>query len=109
MPSGQYEKIKNALLSIGFSVEEADKQISELGKVIQLTVIEHIAAENKDDKLAFAKDPESYVKNRYDTQSLADIVSKVSGKVISEYFSEVTKDLPNSKRTEFFAKIGITQ
>ena len=109
MPTEQYENIKSALLSIGFSADAADKQIGELSEVIQLSVVQQIVAENENDNQAIAQDPEGYIKSHYDAQSLADMTAKVSGRLVSEYFAEITKDLPEAQRTEFFVKIGLTQ
>ena len=107
MNDEQYQKIKDIMISIGFSEKGADEQLNELGKIIQMSVIERVAQENKDSIKALTQDPESFIKKRYNKEELVSLTIEVAVKVTEDYIKEITKDLSPAQKSDFFKQLGL--
>lgn len=98
------QKTINALLSIGFSPENAEKQISELGSVITMSIMKKIIEENPDQMLD-DNNIQEFIKSKYTNEDIGKIVTEESGIVFMDYFKEVTKNLSDEEKQRFFDQL----
>lgn len=99
------DKITNALIEVGFNQNEINLQIEKLGKIIQLSVLKRVISDNNAEKEKINEDVTSYIKSKYSDQEFSRIVQEESGKIVEEYFNQVTMNLDEEKRKNFYQSI----
>jgi len=97
-------KTIDALVSIGFTQESAEKQIKELNDIILSLVAKRVADENPDIELS-VNNYGSVVKEKYAAGKYEQLLTEISSNVVSDYFEAVTKNLVPLKRDEFYRKV----
>lgn len=94
----------NALLSIGFSQEEAQNQLKELNDLILALVAQQVAEENPGVELT-AENFKEVVENKYSKEQYQELFQKIAAEAVKGYFEAVTKDLIPLKRDAFFKEV----
>lgn len=98
------ETIKKALQSIGYSIEEAEKQIEEVGKVITMAILHKLLQKHSGGKLT-PQGLENFLKVTYNAQYIRTVIDEESNNIVSEYLREVTMVLPQDKKEAFNQQI----
>jgi len=98
------QKVINALVSIGFSASEAEKQISELGGVITMSILKKVIEENPNQSLN-DDNVQEFIQSRYTKDDIGKIVTEESAVVLMDYFKEVTKNLSEEEKQKFFDQL----
>ena len=96
--------MKEALLTIGFRSEEAEKQITELGELILMTVLARVVRDKNATNLT-PDNLEKFLTESYRPEELKLLVDEESGKVVGEYLQTITSDLPEDKKQAFYSQI----
>lgn len=101
------EHIKSAMISIGFSEGEADKQLSELGDVVSLKFVEKVIEAKKGtlNGIIDTSNIEEFIKNNLSPEETIRILQEDITPLVNEYWTEITKDLPREKQSLFFNSI----
>lgn len=86
-----FQKIKDALISINFSPEEADRQLKELSDII-LT--------------AFHDKMSTFTGDKSDQKAVSGILVEAAAPIINDYFKEVSGGLREGEKKEFLAKLN---
>lgn len=98
------ETIKKALQSIGYSLEEAEKQIEEVGKVVTMAILHKLLQKHSDEKLT-PQGLENFLKATYNAQYIRTVIDEESNNIVSEYLREVTMVLPQDQKEAFNQQI----
>jgi len=90
-PEELFRKIKEALISINFSSDEADRQLKELSDVIMVV---------------FQQKLEEFKGDKKDKVVITQLLVDSAAPIINDYFKEVSRGLGESKKKEFFSKLN---
>ena len=85
------KKIKEALFSIGFSEEEASKQITDLTEILIATAAPKINSLSENEKTP---------------EKVGNIFGQTSIPIISNYFIEISKSLNDADREKFWSTLN---
>ena len=94
------ETIKKALQSIGYSVEEAEKQIEEVGKLMTMAILHKLLQKHSGEKLT-PQGLENFLKITYNAQYIRTVINEESNNIVSEYLKEITMVLPADQKENF--------
>lgn len=86
------EVIKKSLMSAGFSFEEAELQIEEVGKVITMAILHRLLKEKAAVKELTVENIEKFLKDNFTVQYLKLVVDEESNKIAEEYLEVVKKE-----------------
>jgi hypothetical protein len=100
------EKIKLAMVGIGFSEVEAEGQLRDLGEIIVLAITKKIIDHHFPNQLPTSKQLEEAVKAKYTEKDLAKLISEQSVPIISEYFEEITVSISPEQQQKFYQHIS---
>ncbi|MEK7648991.1 MAG: hypothetical protein AAB400_03715 [Patescibacteria group bacterium] len=103
-----FEKITDLLThSLGFSQSGAQRQLTELEKIIMGAIIRRMAEERgvSLSSLQSQKKLEAFFETFSDEKKLKNIIEHESTRVLKEYFSTVTAGLDTRKRAQFYSTL----
>lgn len=103
-----FDQVADLLIhSLGFSKQGAERQISEIEKIIMAAIIKKMAEEKKVslDTLNSEKKLTTFFQSFSDENKLKEIVEHESTRVLNEYFTTVTAGLANNERTHFYSTL----
>ena len=86
------EIIKKSLVSTGFSLEEAEHQIEEVGKLVTMAILHRLLKEKTEVKELTVENIEKFLKENFNVQYLKLVVEEESNKIVEEYLKVVTPD-----------------
>lgn len=96
------QKVKEALIAIGFSEEEAENQSNGLSEIVILSFYKKLSElEGSEDPVLLEKSKEKYSK-----EELSKILLETAVPTINSYFNEVSADLPEEKKKMFYEKLS---
>ncbi len=98
------ETIKKALQSIGYSIEEAEKQIEEVGKVITMAILHKLLQKHSGEKLT-PQGLENFLKVTYNAQYIRTVIDEESNNIVTEYLKEITMVLPADQKETFARQV----
>jgi len=90
-PEELFQKIKDVLISINFSADEADRQLKELSEIIMVAFHQRLT-DFKGDK-----------KNK---ETIAKLLMETAGPIINDYFKEISGGLNEEEKKEFVTKLN---
>jgi len=79
------EAIKKSLIAVGFSLEEAEQQIEEVGKLITMAILHRLLQEKAEVKELTLGNIEKFLKDNFTVQYLKLVVEEESQKIVQEY------------------------
>jgi len=79
------EVIKKSLIAVGFSLEEAESQIEEVGKIITMAILHRLLKEKTEVKELTLENIEKFLKDNFTVQYLKLVVEEESQKIVQEY------------------------
>jgi len=97
----KFEKMKSAMAFIGFSKEEAEKQINELGEIILMETMKKIIEDNPNENLN-NENINDFIKNKYSEEEMIKISAEKSVLTIKNYLDEITSGLDENKKKYFY-------
>ncbi len=103
-----FEKITDLLIhSLGFSKQGAERQLSEIEKIIMAAIIKRMAEEKgvSPDTLKTEKSLEVFFQSFSDEKKLKKIIEHESTRVLNEYFTTVTAGLATRERSHFYSTL----
>ena len=92
------EILKKSLVAIGFSIQEAEKQIEEVGKIITMAILEKLLKEKAAAEKLTAQNFQDYLKSNFTAEYLKVVVDQESNRIVEEYRKAVSVDLPSDKK-----------
>lgn len=101
------EIIKNSLSSIGYSVEEAENQIQEVGKLVIMAILHRLIQEKANVQLKnlTPQNIKKFLEENFNANYLRLVIQEESNNLIENYLNEITQDLPAGKKDSFFRQI----
>lgn len=93
-----------ALISIGFSDAEADRQLRELNDIILRKAVERVIGEAPS-PLNSQSDMKTLVEMYYSPEDFRKIFSEVAGEVMEGYYRSVCRQLDPNQKVEFYQQI----
>jgi len=94
-------KLQDALVFIGFTKDESEKQIDDLNKLVSIGIINKIIEENQNEDLNEANIG-NFIKNKYSEEEIENMSAEISEIIIEGYFDDITKDLSESRKKYFY-------
>jgi len=88
------------LIYLGFTKEEAEKQVGELDEIIGFSFSKRIEEEAETEVNPDKFD--EYIKENYPEEELKKILAEVSGEEVKNYIDAVTRDMPKEKIDHFY-------
>ena len=98
------ETIKKALQSIGYSIEEAEKQIEEVGKLMTMAILHKLLQKHSGEKLT-PQGLENFLRSTYNAAYIRTVIDEESNTIVTEYLKEITMVLPADKKDSFNKQI----
>lgn len=99
------EIVKRSLLSLGFSTEEAENQIIEVGKIVTMAIFQRLLKERTPADDLTPQNIEKYLRSNFNAIYLKQVIELESNKIVEEYLKVVTKDLPVSQKQDFYQQV----
>ena len=99
------EIIKQALISIGFSADDANPQIAKIGDIVSIAIITRLLKEKPDIKDKMTENFEELLEQNFSPKYIKQVTQEESGKIVGEYLTEITKNFPEDKKRVFFTQI----
>ena len=103
-----FDQVADLLIhSLGFSKQGAERQLSEIEKIIMATIIKRMAEEKKisPHTLTSEKSLEHFFTSFSDEKKLKRIIEEESTRVLKEYFQTVTAALGGTERKRFYSSL----
>ena len=100
------EVIKKSLQSIGYSLEEAEKQIEHVGKVVTMAILHKLLAKYDEDRKLTPQDLEKFLRANFNATYLQVVIEEESDKIVKEYLKEVIFVLPKDKKATFSSQVS---
>lgn len=102
----QNEKIVAALKGIGFPEDEAKKQLSDLGQVIILAVIDRMQKEHPGNPDLNENNLEAFIATHYPLESFDKIFAEVGNGILAEYFGAILKGRSEEETKNFMTAVS---
>lgn len=100
------ENIQNALISIGFTKEEAKYQIEEIGEIVSKLILARLLKEQSvDTNNLTPKELKNFFKTNFQAEYINSVIQEESGKIIGSYLTQITKNLSEDKKQKFYSLI----
>jgi Holliday junction resolvasome RuvABC DNA-binding subunit len=93
-----------ALISIGFSQNEADRQLRELNDMILRKAVERVIGEAPS-PLSSENDMKTLVEMYYSPEDFKRIFSEVAGEVMEGYYRSISRQLDPQQKVDFYQQI----
>lgn len=93
--------ILEAFVGVGFTEDEAKKQLEKLGELIQNAIVIRMEKENPNIEL---NDEE--IDKAYSKEDLGRIYKETVAKIMDEYLDSITHNLTPIKKQEFMATVA---
>ena len=87
----QIDKLKEAIVTIGFSEDTAKKQLNEMSEIITMAILKRLMDEKNIsiDELNTAEDFQKAFSSNYTKEELEKIIKEEAGKIFYKYFSRI--------------------
>lgn len=101
--SETFEKIKTILKILDFSDEQIIKQMKELGEVMIMSIWLRFSETKNNQSLQTLKQEftqenlEKFLNENYSKEEIQDIIKQESEKIITDYFTEISKNASEEK------------
>lgn len=92
------EVLKNSLVNLGFSIQEAEKQIEEVGKIITMAILEKLLKEKTAIEKITVQNFQNYLKSNFTAEYLKIVVDQESNRIVEEYLKAVSVNLSPDKK-----------
>ena len=99
------EVVKKSLLSIGFSIEEAEIQIVEVGKIVTMAIFQRLLKERTPAEDLTPQNIQKYLESNFNSIYLKQVIEFESNKIVEDYLMAVTKDLPAPQKQDLYQQI----
>jgi len=99
------ETIKKSLQSIGYTLEEAENQIEEVGKLITMAILHKLLKKHGVDGKLTPEGLKEFLKERYNAMYLRVVIEEESNNIIQEYLKEITIVLSPDKKENFYRQV----
>lgn len=110
-----FDQVSDLLIdSLGFSKQGAERQLSEIEKIIMAAIIKRMAEEKgaSPASLKSEKKLEQFFASYTDEKKLKKIIEEESTRVLKDYFQTVTAALGGVERKRFYSSlqmiVGVT-
>lgn len=94
------EKLKQALVTIGFCEEVATQQVNDLNEVILQAVAIRLAKESGKPQLTL-EELQQLISSKQTDGSLKSITEEESSRVVGEYIDHITRNFSTEKKQQF--------
>ncbi len=104
----EFEKLeltKRSLTLLGFTEEEAEKQINEVGKLITMAIFQRLLKERSSQTDLTPENVKNYLKQNFTAQYVKEVIEIESVKIVEEYLKVVTQDVSPEQKEKFLAQI----
>ena len=98
------ETIKKALQSVGYSLEEAEKQIEEVGKLMTMAILHKLLQKHSGEKLT-PQGLDNFLRQSYNAQYIRTVIDEESSNIVMEYLKEVTMVLSPEQKEKFTQQV----
>lgn len=105
MERQKLETIKNALLGIGYSIEEVEIQIEEVGKLMTMAILHKLLKKHDYNGKLTPEGLKIFLKERYNSEYLKLVIEEESDNIIQEYLKEISLVLNEEKRNSLYKAI----
>jgi len=99
------EVVKKSLLSLGFSIEEAETQIVEVGKIVTMAIFQRLLKERTPAEDLTPQNIQKYLQSNFNSIYIRQVIEFESNKIVEDYLLAVTKDLPAPQKQDFYQQI----
>jgi len=99
------ETIKKSLNSIGFTIEEAELQINEVGKLATMAILHRLLKERSTDQKLTPANLQQFLKSNFTPGYLAKVIEEESNRMIDGYLSAVSQNLPQVQKDNFYSQM----
>ena len=103
--STNLEIIKKSLVKIGFTLEEAETQIVEVGKIVTMAIFQRLIKERTPADDFTPQNIEKYLQSNFNSIYLKQVIEFESNKIVEDYLMAVTKDLPAPQKQDLYQQI----
>ena len=93
-----------ALTKIGFTADEAEKQIKDLDNIILVLVAKKLLGENAD-ALESEEALKRQIESQYSKDEIRKVFEEVSAETVKGYFDAILSDLDNSAKDAFLQEV----
>lgn len=103
-----FDQVANLLIhSLGFSKHGAERQITELEKIIMAAIIKRMAEEKGalPTSLKSEKQLEHFFASFTDEKKLKKIIEEESTRILQDYFKTITAGLGGRERNHFYSSL----
>lgn len=100
-------KLTQAFSLLGFSPDQVQKQVEDLGEVISQSILMRIVNEHISQKNEILNNFDDFIKSTYPDEEFQKIVEEESVKIAKEYLDSITDNLDQNKKNNFLAAIQI--
>lgn len=84
------ETTKKSLISIGFSLEEAEGQLEKVGKIITMAILQRLLKEKAPEIQLTPDNLKNYLEKNFNTAYIREVIDIESDKIVAEYLAVVT-------------------
>jgi hypothetical protein len=99
------EIIKKSLVKIGFTQEEAESQILEVGKIVTMAILKRLLIERASVEDLTPQNIQKYLESNFNQTYLKQVLEFESNKIVDDYLKAVTKDLASDAKQNFYQDI----
>lgn len=100
-----FENVKTALISIGFSAEAAENQIKELGDLVEMAIFIRITKDKPEAKNITPENFVTFLEDNYTQEEMAKIIDEEIKNVVSDYIQAIIQPLGMKEKDVFFSKL----
>lgn len=98
-------KLKDALISLGYSHDEAQKQIDEVGEIAVMALLGKLIKDFPNQKEEIVNQTEKFISNKFPAGEFQLIVDEVSNETVKQYIYAVIENIDDEKKKRFLEKI----
>lgn len=100
-----FSNLQEALVSIGYSKKEAEKQINDIGHLVQMAIVANLSEKKKKNEEITPENFENFVKNNFSEKEIKTVIAISMKQVVGDYIQEIVKTLNPEEKDEFYKKI----
>jgi len=94
------EKFKNALISIGFKSDDAEKQMNELEEIARTSLLIRLAKDHPESADEIGSNPNGYI-SKLSKEELTEVANNVAREVVEQYVESVARSLSEEEKIAF--------
>lgn len=105
MENKKLDIVKKSMVSIGFTIEEAEIQIVQVGKLVTMAILERLLKERAEIRDFTPDNLEDYLKKNFTAPYLKTVVEVESGRIVDGYLKSISQNLPPDVKDNFYQEI----